>query len=488
MSWELLGSVICRLSGVEVIVWYRSVLPLFLPLLYLGSYFSLVLLWVRPRWRSPAVAILGIAFLLGVSDPRHSHSHFFPRVWLAKSVLIHCLLPILAALLWQYTQRPARRLAYLILLCEIAAMATCLSGIFLQFVMVITIALLASPLKRILFFALPSFLVGLGIKFGLSVEDYTLPGWAFYGDWKTLVQNYFAWGSPESLLWLAGIGIVCFGNRRQRKSLVGFSALLFLTWLNPVIHDWVATSLTSYKTYFRLLWLIPSAVGITVGLTELLRGLRATKGKIFSAVAALGLVLLLIPTLSIQCRAWREMRSDYRLSFKESFSHLSKIPGGLRLVVDRLRDDPDILSSRILCDESSALFLAPALPRAHFVQTRPIYTLLYFARAGRVEEGIERVQLAHSLFYPGDEGWADLENYFGQAALKKLKINLPRGQTTPDTLTQLKKYHVGFIVEVPRVHRPESLWALGYRRVISDSGFSLWKTTHPPSTFSPGKK
>ena len=92
---------------------------------------------------------------------------------------------------------------------------------------------------------------------GVSVTAFSSP------NWSNEILRYTYLGSAE-LVWLLTLPLLAefLGDRRRRAYLVTFPVVLVLTFANPLFFDLVATRLTSYHTYYRLLWLFPVGAGL----------------------------------------------------------------------------------------------------------------------------------------------------------------------------------------------------------------------------------
>ena len=115
----------------------------------------------------------------------------------------------------------------------------------------------------------PLALYAWGIKSGVS-------GSAVYDTTKVIFlpfeifKNFFSTGWPFYALILLIGGYFLWKGTFEQKVVLGLAPLVLIIFVyNPLLSPFIARYITSYSTYWRMLWLLPAGIGIGMYLAEL---------------------------------------------------------------------------------------------------------------------------------------------------------------------------------------------------------------------------
>jgi hypothetical protein len=460
LVWELLGAVLCRLSGVAVPVLFHTVWPPLLVLLAYAAYAGLFAELV-PR-RQVGLAVIGLSgvMLWGISSQWSAASFFLPRLWQGKAIALHLWVPLASAFLLRAARRPSARNAVALVVAVGAGLAASLSAIFLLLALLVSLAaalawsaagrrapLVATAVAG----ALPLLVVGLALRerVGAGAAVTVVP--PEQDAWWKLVSHYVGTGVAFEIAWILTLPLCALvvRERRARAYLLGLPAALAVGLAGPLLYHPVARSFTSYHTYERLFWLYPVGTGLAVLLARLAgrQAAASPRAERIALVLALGGVLswLALPSLYV----WGA-RNDFLgpLGAPRLAENLEKTPPGLRTIAARLAAQPDARTTRILCNEEAASFLTSSSRALRFVQTRRLYTVPMLAAEGRPAEGLERHRLAAWL--RGEEA-------------------------APDVDLLLDRYRVGWAISIAEDRGAAELGRHGFRAVWRDDRFTLWQ-------------
>jgi Family of unknown function (DUF6077) len=492
LCWELLGAVVCHLSGASPLVLFHSLWPGIIVLLAYAAYSGVLAEFIPRRW--VPIALLGLSgvFVWGISSHNSASNFLLPRPWQAKTILLHVLMPLLVVSLARYVRQPCRRWWLTLSACAVAGLTMSLSAIFLG-------VMLAACLAPILLLALRRpwrVLVGLG----LALAPFLAAGLFFRGNarvqsvsqvvpagastWMAAVDSYTAHGSAE-VIWILSLPLlaVLLRDRWRWSYLVGFPFALALTFANPLLYHLVAKNLTSYVTYFRMWWLFPIGPGLAVlfalSVRALSRGAHGRMGIAFGSVTALAglLAAFWLPNLHV----WSS-RNNFlgALGTPALAANLEKIPADLAPLVPVLAAKADIRQSRILCTEQIASFLTASSRDFRFVQTRPLYTPYQLYSVGRGTEGLERHAMTRVLRgepLPADlsrVNFAELKSVFGEKAFLQIFEPYFRNQTHESFPELCDRFQVEYVVTGPEDLADALLEQAGFRPERRSGKCALW--------------
>jgi hypothetical protein len=501
LCWELGGAVLCRLSGLTPEVLFRTALAGLVVLLAYAAYAGLLRECLPRRWVPLALLGLCAVHAWGISGHYTAIGYLLPRPCQGKTVLAHVVVPLCAALMMRARSRPRVGLGVSLPVVAAAGLALSLSGIFLLLMLLVTLGVAIAlcegrPRLRRLWpvavILVPVLLAGLALRGALSsaleggTVNWTLSPWEV---WFSILHGPYAGDGSAEVVWVLALPLLASLLPRgpAKGYLVILPILLALTFGNPVLHDFVATLLTSHATYFRHWWLYPVGPGLAVLLALSARLVAASLGRLGSAwlpLAAAGVGLAftwLLPGLFV----WSP-RNNY-LGTPFSAPHLAenpeKMPAGLLAIARRLREDPDVSQYRILCDLQAVSFLAPYSRDFRFVHARWRETAPLFWRAGRPREGLERVILAQALVHdlppgPFPPPLARLSPDLGESvASALLKIPGVTADPLPDLAGLLARYRVKYVITCPGkgTGTGKLFEECGYRVVMDEGGCQLWQ-------------
>lgn len=324
-------------------------------------------------------------------------------------------------------------------------------------------------------------LLGCWLGYHLGLEG-GLPKNLFHNRWFAVVDEHLGGGRAD-LLWLLTLPFQAILLRESHRQLywLFFPWLLMVTFLNPALHSWVAVHLTSYPTYYRLLWLLPVGTGLgaffPLSIRLLIRGIPALQ---LSRALPVGIMVcclcgsLILPRLILK----KTLLPASLRSFSENWE---KIPEGILSIGKILAGDPELLHVRILCNEGVASFLTPLSRNFRFVQTRPNYTPFLLARERRSLEGTERYLLASILwraklpvrFLPSD--WEARDLLFGNRWWEILLGPKAKEKIETNTRQLLKKYKVKYFILGPTDAGVDVLKEEGFSSQATEGHYVLWR-------------
>ncbi|MER3415308.1 MAG: hypothetical protein C4297_03720 [Gemmataceae bacterium] len=507
LAWELAGAVLCYVSGLPPQILFHTVLPaLLVPLAYLAYWLLLEELLPR-RWVPYAILGLATYAVWGISSHSALSNYLLTRIWQGKAALGHIAVPLVATLLLRSARDATRGTWASSVACGCAGLVMSSSAVFLLPMLLASLGsalfLVAKPARSglaaaVVLGCLPCGLIGT-LMYTEVLQDPIVSagyGWFNWRYWFATLGSYAGEGTVEVvwlflLPWLA-TGLPCVNARAYSVLYPGILTLLFC---NPLAYDVVAQYLTSYWTYFRVLWLYPVAAGLGVftalaarfvalrissvaawggGVVTDLRH-RSRCGRSVSAdeIAALATAALLIAVSAFipGIYVWDPVHNNYLGLGCEprAAENLRKMPEDLREIADKLLADKEVATSRVrlLCRDAVVNALAPYDRRFRFVQTRTLYTLPFAIRSGREAEGKKRylANLILEGLAPGQfrRGQTELFRLFGSSVWPDLPEYVSR--------EQLGAILDGLAVRYAIVHRGD--WPA--LRALADADFERWE-------------
>lgn len=488
LCWELFLTVLCTLSGFSPMALAHGVLPAALVLLCFAAYQGLFAELLPRRWVPLGLLAFAATNLWWISSHHVPGNYLLTRPWQAKALLVHLCLPLAITQLLRLAAAPKLRTALSLIAVCCAGLGVSLSALFLLLPLCSLLGLaLVRPCERrgqlllcLCVATLPIFAAAVGLKFAIDGPKALLVTPPHLATWSLAVRHYRQQGSLE-MLWILLLPIAPMligkrtgSERRARAYLIVLPALLGLTFLNPFLYHEIAQRVTTYLTYFRMWWLLPTQVGVAVLMVHLSRWLSARRP--FLVVIPLLLATSQLPGLYV----WDHANSFIGPLGEPSLAaNVEKLPGGLKHIADNLLLDPKISDVRILCNEQVASFLAPYDHHLRFVETRPSYTAIALAELGRASEALERHWLATTIAGgPGSpedpETWRMLRSLLGHAGFAEIfGSSLPRISQTGRLL--LERYRVRYAITGPGDLGAEWLTKSGFRAILTDRQFILWQ-------------
>jgi Family of unknown function (DUF6077) len=515
LCWELSGAVMCRLTGATPMILFHTLWPGLLVLLAYGAYSGLFAEFLPRRWVPMALLGLSAVHLWGISSHNTPSNFLLPRVWQAKSILIHVGVPLLVVSLARFARQPSWRWWLTLLACITFSVAISLSAVFMDVILVMCLApVLVAAAAWSAPSALPpepgagtSLLTWAGrrhwyplIAIGLATAPLLLIGFFFRGNvrvqnvarvvpddlrtWKLALEGYTSRGCAE-VIWLLSLPLlaVLLRDYWRRTYLVVFPVVLGLTFANPLLYDFVAGHLTSYLTYCRMWWLFPVGPGLAALFALSIRALAGGgRGRIGEALAMITAIVGLLVTFGLPDLYVWSTRNNFlgALGKPELAANLEKIPADLAPLVRLLAAKPDIRQSRILCTEQVASFLTPYSRDFRFVQTRAECTAYELYSLGRGTEGLERFAMTRVLRgerLPKDLSqviYSELTCVFGAEQFEQIFEPCFRNKECPSFRELCNQFHVRYVVTSPEDQGDALLEEAGFRVEQRSGKCALW--------------
>ncbi len=281
VSYEVILSVISRLFHVNAAFLSHTILPVF----FIPLHYMIIVLTGKRLFKSHALYFALLYMMTNLFSLYSGYSQgafFIYRIWQGKGVLIAIIIPaLILAFLWISDHHPVLWKTVLILfLILLSGMHASTIGIFLvpiayfglaagylvferfdfkKLTGIILPILLFVPLVLLKFFVLSG---DQGVGFGSLTEDpdqidqhvsYIHEFFEVFFNNQIAVFIVFA----AALIFLLICSGKRFGNNRKVQWLVAFpSAVIWLTFANPLFMPFIMEHVTSKYVYWRLFWLL----------------------------------------------------------------------------------------------------------------------------------------------------------------------------------------------------------------------------------------
>ena len=282
---------------------------------------------------------------------------------------------------------------------------------------------------------------------------------------------------------------------------MGLPAVLLLTFGNPLLQNVIAGRLTGAVTYYRLFWLYPVGLGLSVLLAlgsrlagRLAAGYLGSKGSWPALVTCLAGVAI---SASLPGRfVWSEGNDRGPFMRPGPTENLEAMPADLKIIASQLASIPDITERRIACGEEVASFLTPYSRRFRFVGTRDGYTMYSVGRSRGPAEAAERMYLTAALQlgrgFPSlpEAGWDLIVRTTSAGPDSPRPDPWPSQEQLPALLS---RYGVGYVITTPTFgrnaneagrrakQRDDGLARLGFHVVYQGDKYSLWERDPRPT-------
>jgi len=305
VSWELTYSFLAKTMQIKPVIVAHSALPFFLiPLCYMAVY-CLAFNLLEDKNKAASVLIwYAILNMFGGYLVRTSSCFLLLRIWQGKAVLANFVFPaLLGNCVWVYKKKDNFYVWFkncIILLCGIGCSTVgvyltpiCYFGVgtpFLIYKIVKERKGLFSLIRNFILSCIPAIAISIfafirimGSSVGKAYVGKTPEKWSVWflvtvGTWK----NGFV-----ILLILAWLIILIWGKGLEKIVLLGTSATIFLTFLNPFLCSFVSQRVTSVGVYWRLWWLIPINLIVAVGIVCFYDKLKKNNLKFLCGVVCL---------------------------------------------------------------------------------------------------------------------------------------------------------------------------------------------------------
>jgi hypothetical protein len=372
-SWEVLLAVVSKAFHIAPASLAHTYIPVVLIILSYLSYLNLSRC-LLPKSLAPAFIIVLSVFHIMGEFSRYSPAIFLLAwTWMGKSILLHVIIPYLYTCFHKYVAEPPQQRTMIGLLgAAIAGIALNPIAIYMiSAVVVVTVCLYALKAEyrvrviRVLLVLLPLVLYGVIIKahsWNYSFNDFHAAE-AFHP--FQILREYWGRGS---FFYLYGVGAVVYCSRQHYFSRVLFlwsPVCMCVTLWNPKLAGYVARYLTSYATYWRLLWLLPLGVGIACFCCSLLYYFSGVKRIVFFCAV---LMMIIVSGRLIYRTEWLfavpENSQKLSQEIVDSTLFISKCSGGAETTVlapDEFSTSMRQISSNIVLLWSRSFYMSEFL-------------------------------------------------------------------------------------------------------------------------------
>lgn len=299
-SFELLGALLARLTGLAAVEVFSWVLPVLFTLLMGLALARLVRLLVPEAWRWTFVVLL-LYLVLEAEVPQSLGTFASFRMQQGKTALLFVALPLVTVYGAEFARQPSLRRWLLLAAAEVGAVGLSSTGLWLAPLVALFAGLAGMrPTRRglrdlLLALLASAYVVALGLAHLRDALDESAPlrdqgagvqlvapGTPVITDGGELVEA--AWRVVFGDGWLALLALVamlatwgfCRGALARRVALVFPLATLFFL-LDPYVALPVARGITGPQTYWRVLWALPLPVFVALLLTARVGAGRAAR-------------------------------------------------------------------------------------------------------------------------------------------------------------------------------------------------------------------
>ncbi len=427
-SFEVLVTIFSQILNFDPVTVFHSLMPLsMIPLSYISNYaFALALF---PKKKNKAIYftlfVAVLTFFNGFTGCLPS-SVILLRPWMGKSVMIAVLFPVFIAY-FIYFYRSTKRDPYFFLLGMSLIAAACASstGLYLFPIEYFLLFMCFLLIKR---FPLKETFVLLVKAFLSVVPMLIILGWFYInlknGNELEIISEFETekdWlGELDYIVnsnWtfliiyiLSFVYFIFFGNEIERLLFVILPVALLLTFLNPLLHQFVGRNLTSLPTYWRLFWLIlyyPSII------TCAMSAYKEIDSKYLKVVGLLPIIAL--------CNPYFLSLSDWKYTGVENSK---KIPNYVFEAIDTIKDNTNT-------DNPNDLYLLSLPAYNIFVRQCTGEISLVMPRLNYVKEAFESInqesdfKYVRNLFkFDKDDIIRDYVETFNMEDINKLGISL----------------------------------------------------------------
>lgn len=508
LVWELWGAVLCRLSGLNPMALFHTLLPAVLVPLAYAAYWQVLSEFLPRRW--VPLAVLGVAayHLWGASSHDSPANFLLNRTAQGKAVMLHIGLPLLVVTQIRWLRQPELGRWLALLAAMLFSLAASTSTVFLgpMLLSCMVLAVIGTiPWKAWLVGGVGSALaVAPCVIYGLLIRQAALADKIIAADYQVdssmwlseVVGRHIGYGSAEGVWFLLlPLLALLLGNHWRMTYLVIFPVILLLTYGNPFLYPWLAKHVTTFWTYFRVLWLFPVALGLGAFLAlfarllarGLARRLPLPIDLMVGAIAVAGL-LITAPWASRYALPGMYVWGGTNESIIQArqtprippwADNLLKMPADLVPLAKDLLADPEISKVRVLCQEQVSNYLTPYSRDFRFVETRPLYTLAMAEQAGRLDEGEKRFLVSLLLSdhrvpqEPWEAPWSGWHPFYHSPGILPRKPILLTRDKLEELLDELRVKYAIVYTESPS--HSKKLPEVGFQRLRVSGEFTLWR-------------
>lgn len=301
-SWEIFNGFVARIFNIEVTTLVHTIYPCIFIII---SYFSYFCLLKKLNKKNSLLMLLILAFIFcfvsGLSG-KFIGSMLLTRIWHGKALLICILVPYLIKHLLDL-EFNKKELIFLIMMNTAVLSFDPIALWFvpiLEFLFTIIILFYKGFKQafKMIFVIIPELiLLPLYLKIAIlgPNKSLTVEG---YDSYSNALMDYIKNGWFFVIIYLLCIIYIIYNKKKRNGKifkdklgsnndiilLICIPILTFITFLNPLICNYVQQYVTSNEVYWRLYWLIPFEITISYALSEIIMSLKNSKLKIMLTI------------------------------------------------------------------------------------------------------------------------------------------------------------------------------------------------------------
>ena len=289
VSYEILIAVLCQIFSLHpAVVFHAGVQIVAIPLLYICAHQISKQILNSEKNSVWFLLFYNIFNIFNATESFMPINNFLTRGWQGKNILSSILIPFTILLFLEFLHRQSNEfwpISILLSANVVGGIGISIGG--LQFIPMPTICLFLAVCaykKSLKFFTymLPPALCGIVYAFFtynnlFNDPNNNAPSLIQTNNddisyWKQLLRynsNGFALILFAVVIILLLLLFITQQQKRPATMIAFYTIFLFITFLNPLLEDFVATYITLPSTYYRLIWLIPVNIIVVYSFTEI---------------------------------------------------------------------------------------------------------------------------------------------------------------------------------------------------------------------------
>lgn len=286
-SWELMVASISKIINMPPAILAHTVMPIVLiPLCYLAVYSLFSCFFTKDKDVWNAILIYCVLNIISGYATHSTGSFLLLRIWQGKAMLANFAIPVVIMDCTKIIRNEENIYTWIeLMLLTIVGVFMSVVGIYLipllyvcsgvPYLLYLLFANIKRFTKLILFavlsmvpaliIAVYSFIQIVQTEYGVYFINESLPA-----DWLNIFKSTIGDGVVFGLYVLCTIFVIFKGKLYEKLILVGMPVVVVLTLLNPLFIDFVSTKITGVNVYWRLYWLIPFFIVISIGIVMII--------------------------------------------------------------------------------------------------------------------------------------------------------------------------------------------------------------------------
>lgn len=296
VSWELFIAFLAKVFNIAPAVFAHTVIP---PFLIFLAYFSIYNLSKRICKDSSAIPFFMLIFetmyLFGGYSEYTQSSFLLLRIWQGKAVLSNIIYYILIAVcidIYKSVKFSNYKLWIYASLVMLAGICSSVMGNYIMPLLYLTVMLSLAfliDIKAFIRSLLPLALSLLPVLFYAGYNLYKTYGYnsSNLNEHDTFFSILKQFCGPHyilALFFIASLIYVLFrGNRLHRSLFIISTVVIFLTFLNPIVGNYLLKKAAFSPVYWRLFWIVPFYSSIAYVLSDILSHIKNIEEYLITA-------------------------------------------------------------------------------------------------------------------------------------------------------------------------------------------------------------